>query len=324
MTHVGLLQGGLVSNAARQSFVDTVNLLLVNGTGDFLFGGLPDPVIVPGNSFFAESFTIEPIEKHQETFPTWHQIFIDTMFEKTADAMDVNCGGGLLAPFGDPTIAFPDLKLRSGIGIPDFLIKLPLLPITLPDLFEISPDFLLEFTTSFPTKLLPPNIPIPSIPFVPPPALPSIQFPAIPGIGLPFDIQSLPTLLGAPPSIPGLPLIIPPIQFNIKLPLPLLGFLFCAIIEAIPIIIGRLLLDIGGFIGALGKGPAGIILFVALIVLEVIGACLGIELKNVLTFLAGFLVYVEKLVLMLVVLLVGQIFGQGLLVKLVASTIGLV
>ena len=316
MTHVGLLQGGLISNEARQGYVDTVNLLLSNGTGDFLFGGLPDPVIVPGNAFFAESFAIEPIEKHQETFPVWHQIFIDTMFEKTAVAMDVNCGGGQLAPFGDPTVAFPDLKLKAGIGIPDFLIKLPLLPISLPDLFDIDVDFLADFTLNFPAGLLPPNIPIPAIPFLPPPSLPSIGLPTLPGIDLPFDLPSLPTFLFSP--------AIPPIQFNITLPLPVLGFLLCAIIEAVPIIIARLLLDIGGFIGALGKGPAGIILFVALIVLEVIGACLGIELKNVLTFLAGFLVYIEKLVLMLVVLLVGLIFGQGLLVKLVASAVGLV
>ena len=316
MTHVGLLQGGLVSNDARQSFVDLTNVLLANGTADFLFGGLPEPVVVPGNAFLAQSFNIKPIEKHAQTFPVWHQIFIDTMFEKTAVAMDVNCGGGQLAPFGDPTIAFPNLKLRAGIGIPDFLIKLPLLPASLPDLFDISPEFLLEFTANFPAGLLPPNIPIPSIPFLPPPTLPAIGLPAISGIDLPFDLPSMPSFLFSP--------AIPPLSFNITLPLPILGFLLCAVIKSVPIIIAKLLLDIGGFIGALDKGPAGIILFVAMIALEVIGACLGIELKNVLTFLAGFLVYVEKLVLMLIVLLVGMIFGQGLLVKLVATTIGLV
>lgn len=319
MTHVGLLENGTISDEARQAFVDLTNLLIGNGTGDFLFGSLPSPIVVSGNSLLANAFNITPIEKHQETFPAWHKIFIDTMYEKTAVALDVNCGGGNLAPFGDPTVAFPDLKLRAGVGIPDFLIGLPALPVSLPDLFDIDPDFLLDFTVNFPTALIPPNIPIPGIPFVPPPTLPAISLPTIPGISLPFDLPSLPSFLFTPP--------IPPININlpsITLPFPVLGFLLCAVIEAVPIIIAKVLLDQAGFLGALGKGPTGIIIFVALIVLEVIGACLGIELKNVLTFLAGFLVYIEKLVLMLIVLIVGLLFGQGLLVKLVAQVIGLV
>jgi len=320
LTHVGLLEGDKITPAARQAFVDAVNLLLQNGTSNFLYGGLPSELKVPGSELLSKSFNITPIEKHQQTFPAWHQTFIDTMFEKTAVALDVECGAGLIAPFGDPTVILPDLKLKAGIGIPEFVILMPGLPVTLPELFDIEitlPELIAEFSA----KVAIPNIPLP--PFLPLPEIPPVNIPIPPFPLLPkWNIPAVQLYFNIPPIPPIPPIPMP--NWNFQLPLPILAFLFCAVITAIPIIIAKLLLDPPGFLAAVAEGPVAIILFVLVIVLEVLGACLGIELKNVLTFLAGFLVYIEKLVLMLIVVIVGQIVGQGLLVQLVATSIGLV
>ena len=95
-------------------------------------------------------------------------------------------------------------------------------------------------------------------------------------------------------------------------------------LTAIPSILTTLLTDVDGFTSAITKGPVGLITFVSSVVIGAISGCLGIVLSSVLTFTAGFLVYINRLVLMLIVLTVGMLFGQGLLVKLVATSIGLV
>ena len=202
MSHVGLLTNGDISIGARVKFVDDVIGLLNNGTSEYMFGSLPDSLIFSGDDMLASKFDVKPIDEHMSTFPKWHDVFIDTMFKGVASAFDINCGGGQLAPFGDPTVAFPDIKLASGLTISEFVTNLALLPASLPKLFDIDEDFLIEFTAKFPGGLLPPNVPAPEIPFVPPPTLPTVEVPIIEGIKPSFDIQALPTFMFTPPIPP--------------------------------------------------------------------------------------------------------------------------
>ena len=67
MTDVGVLEGGKITAAARQSFIDDVNSLLLNGH-DGSFFPTPDTLFFEGGPFLSTSFNVQPIEKHQETF----------------------------------------------------------------------------------------------------------------------------------------------------------------------------------------------------------------------------------------------------------------
>lgn len=322
LTTVGLLQGGLISDAARQKFVDDTNTLLLNGNGDFLFGALPDAVIFEGNGFLSDSFNIQPITKHQQTFPVWHQIFIDKMYQDTANALDID-GSTPLAPVLDYTVPFAgfgfplrDLTLpefAAGMAIPDPTFQAQLQFFFDIDIGDLNLDLLLQLPT-----------------LIPPPLPPLPPFPALPPLPLDFSFD-LPLGFDLPtPQIPNLVLPpIPPIGFDLDiptLPLPVIGFVLCAVVKAIPAIFAILLAKAlaGELLTALSKGPVGLIIFVATVVIEAILSCLGINLKNVLTFLAGFLVYIKQLVLMLAVVLVGVVFGEGLLIQVAANAIGLI
>lgn len=317
LTTVGLLQGGEISDASRGSFVDDVNTLLLNGSGGFLLGGLPDPAVFKGDGFLHTSFAVQPLQKHIETFPVWHQVFIDTMFRDVANALDVD-GSTPLSPVLDYTLPFAafgfplkDLTLpqfAAGMAIPDPTFQTQFEFFFDVDPNDLTPQLLLDIAASIPL----PSVPIPPIPPIPP--LPADFAANIPNVGIP---QLPMPNLQLPP--------IPPFAFNITLPLPAIGFLFCAVVKALPVIFATLLARAmgGELIEALSKGPPGLIGFVAAVVIDAILSCLGIELKNVLTFLAGFLVFVERLILMLVVVLLGVVFGEGLLIKVAAKALGL-
>lgn len=316
LTSVGLLQGGLISDAARQRYVDDTNTLLLNGSGDFMMGSLPDPVLFPGVPFLSESFNVQPLEVHQATFPVWHKVFIDFMFQATANALDVD-GSTPLAPICDFTAPFAKFgfPLRD-ITIPDFAVGMalpdPTFQAHLEFFFDVDP---IEIPPLLPDLLLAVPIPTPTIPPIPP----------IPPLPLDFAFD-VPFGLSLPP-FPDLILPpIPPVEFDVTLPLPVVGFLLCAVVKAVPAILAALIAEAltGKLIEALAEGPVGLVAFVAAVVLDAVLSCLGINLKNVLTFLAGFLVYIERLVAMLVVVLVGCIFGEGLLIQVVAKALRLV
>lgn len=323
LTHVGLLTDDKISDAARQSFVDLVNVLLLNGSDNW-FGGAaaaPPAASFGGNSFFGKQFDIQPIEKHRETFPVWHKVFIDTMYEGVANALNVD-GRAPLLPILDPTVTFAPLNLKlKSLTIPDFAIGMALPPpAQIEYFFDVSPDDLLLLTPQIPDLLAKLPVGPPDIPMPPPlPGLPSF---AIPPYGLIIPIPfppAIPFVIPPIPPIPGIPNFLP-------LPFPVMGFLLCAIVKALPAIFAILIAKsiAGELITSLKDGPPGLIAFVAIVVIDAILSCLGINLKNVLTFLAGFLVFIEKLVLIIVTVLIGLIFGEGLLVQLVATAIGLV
>lgn len=320
MTHVGLLDGGTLTPAARQSFVDETIGLLENGTSDFLFGGLPVDLQFQGNPALAEGFKRDSIDEHQAAFPRFHQVWLDEMYQQIAIQFDVPCGVGSLKPaFIDPTVLFPDLKLKVGVGLPDLLV--PPTP-ALVSIFDLDAAAALQFPLDLTAKL--PTVvaelpPLPPIPPLPPVVIPPL--PPVPELNVDIDAAvkfnaslNLPTI----PPFPSLDIL--------PLPAPYLLFHNCVMIVGIPLIIGLLIAEGPNFPIALADSfPIGIILLVLGVVLAAIGTCLGVKLSGqLLSFVAAFLVFLKKLILMLIVLIVGLLLGQGLISKLVASGIGLV
>lgn len=248
LTGIGVLTAGQISDAARAAFVADVGLLLLKGNAKgstlvpigSLFS-LP-PVAgpnVPGFSGPEPLFWFNPdpaplaaLQVAALSDPTktgyWHAIFIDTLFQQVAVALDL--------PGNTPL--FPMFDISAPFGIP----PLPL-PFTLPDLaiaLDINPlpKLLLKLAglnikVSIPSVSIP-TIPIPQLPKLPPlPLLPDfllgmfqlpfkllLQVLVPPDISLVFDLPNLPaavfklafqlvldlfTALGLPSPFPLLP-----------------------------------------------------------------------------------------------------------------------
>ena len=316
LTTAGVLQGDLISSTARAAFLTDTTTLMRAGTAGFMFGVVPAAFTFAGSSFIADSFDVGDLAAHEAMYPVWHRIFIDQMFQRVAIALDVD-GSTPLSPIMDFTVPFAKLGLpQKSLSIDEFAAGMALVDPTfqtqLSYFCDVDPSI---FTPTFIVELIA-SVPLPSLPT---PPLPPI----------PFDVDSLAfdVPIGIPPvAIP--PLIIPPIPplpFDITLPTPIIGFDLCVVVKAIPIIFASLLAKaLGGeLIIALAKGPIGIVAFAAGIVFEAISACFGTDMKTAPSFIAGFLVFIERLVAMLLTVMVGVVFGEGLLVGVVASTLGL-
>lgn len=316
LTTAGVLQGGIITPAARQSFVDDVVNLLRVGDRDSMFGSLPPALRFDGEPFLCQSFDVSPISAHAATFPTWHKVFIDVMFQAVANALDVD-GAVPLSPVLDYTVPFAGLGLpRKTLDIQEFVVGMALVDPTFQmqlqyffdvDVDDITPELLLDISLAVPVPT-PPTVPVPPVGISPADLIfeVPVEFP-------PMQVPTLTTPLPPPLAFPG------------HLPVPAVGFVLCAVVEAVPKIFAILVAKAlaGELIKALAAGPAGIVTFVAAVVVEAIASCLGVELRNLLTFLAGFVVYIERLVAMLAVVLVGSIFGEGQLVVLLAQALKL-
>jgi hypothetical protein len=319
MTHVGLLENSSLSEGARSSYIDEVAFLLENGTNDFLFSSLPEDLKFEGNKELADSFKRDSLQEHQSTYPRYHQTWLDELYQQTATQFDIDCGAGSLKPaIIDPTVLFPDLKLKANVTLGDLLV--PPTP-ALANIFELDADAALKFVTDLPINLAAKvALPIPTPP--PPPQLPTVEIPSV-------DIQTpdvtLETQVKFNASLKVPPMTVPP-NVDIQLPNPYLLFFSCVMIIGIPLIIVQLIAQGLQFPIALADSfPIGIIVSVFGIVLAAVGACIGIKLSGqALTFVASFLVFLKKLTLMLIVLICGLLLGQGLISKLAASGIGLV
>jgi hypothetical protein len=316
LTSAGVLQGGLISDAARLSFVDDVVKILEIGSDNALAGSLPHSMNIVGSTFLSRNFAADSLEEHASRFPVWHKVFIDFMFQTTANALDID-GSMPLAPIVDYTAIF------SGFGFPqrqvslsEFAVGMMLVDPTFQtqlqfffdvDVLDITPELLVDIAAS---------IPIPSLPLPPIPQ---------PGLNL---VGSLPQFDPRFPSVDLSKLVVPtppPLQFPNVLPLPVIGFVLCAVIEAVPKVLGLLIARAmaGDLIKALADGPVGLTVFVGAVVIDAVASCLGVQLRNLGTFLAAFIVYIERLTAMLAVVLIGCIFGEGQLIVTTANALGL-
>lgn len=316
LTTAGVLQGDLISDTARAAFLSDTITLMRTGTAGFMFGMIPAALTFGASKFIADSFDVGALAAHQATYPMWHRIFIDQMFQRTAIALDID-GSTPLAPIMDFTVPFARfgftpkqldvMQFAAGMTLVDPTFQTQLSYFFDVDVSVFTPSFLVELLTSIP----PPSVP--GIPNVPLPFDASILTFDVPA-GLPA--VSLPQLI-VPPN--------PPLEFPSPLPTPVIGFDMCVVVKAIPIVFASLLVRaLGGeLITALSRGPVGLVGFAASIVFDAVSSCFGIEMRSAPSFLAGFLVFVERLVAMLLTVVVGVVFGEGLLVGVVASTLGL-
>lgn len=240
LTGIGLLQGGKLSQAARDAFVNDVLKLLAlgNASGKTLIpigslfplppiGGplVPNlnpfaPALEPIFWFGPDPFVAlqAPVLRDETQSPFWHQIFLDILFEQTAVAMDL--------PGNTPLFPIFDVSGAFGIDMP--------IPFTLPDLaIKLTAKLSFPFLPSLMIKLAGLGISLkPPILSLPIPPLPSINFqlppfPQLPDllIGLfllPFKLilsLLIPPNMSLVLNIPGLPSVVFKVAFQLLLDL---------------------------------------------------------------------------------------------------------
>jgi hypothetical protein len=227
LTGIGFLQGGKIAPSARSRYLAEVLALMATGNADGRGGS-------PSTKIFSSIVPLPPIAgpripnvitlKSEPLFhfepdpgatliaaqlndpknnPMWHTIFVDTLLEKTAVALDMP-GSTPLFPIFDVSGPF-GIDLPIPFALPELAAKLNLLP----------PELVIKLA-DLGIKLQPPSLPIPPIP----PDLPDLKLPSaqlvLPDlmlglIKLPFDILLklvLPPKLDLVLNLPGLPKVV--------------------------------------------------------------------------------------------------------------------
>lgn len=241
LTSIGLLESGKLTKKASDKFWDEVTALLilgnVNGKGmpNVITTVLPIPPVDPippilnvSTGKVEKVFWFEPdptatiaatFIKDRKNAEMMHIIFLDVLFEKTAQLLDMK-GQTPLAPIFDVSAVLPDINLPLPYTPPDLIAKLKITP---PEL----PKFLAKLGIKIPPD--PPSFPaIPTLPKLPTIAL---QLPAPPLIlelfieklfQLPFLVLKklfLPPNLSLITDLPNLPALVFKLAFDIVLSL---------------------------------------------------------------------------------------------------------
>lgn len=238
LTGIGLLEDGKLSKAGRTKYVTEVLGLLATGNHEGkggtpstrLFNSLvplppvdPLPPIVNVTTLAAEKlfwFDPDPLATlmaatlvDEKACPTWNLMFPDTLYAKTAQALDAN-GSTPLFPLFDASVAFPDIE-GFPITLPDLAVKANIMP----------PPKLLLKLADLGIELKMPSIPVPPIP----PPLPDFSLGFDASLGLKAAV-ALPELLIGLIKLPFdmlLQLVLPP---KIGLVLDLIQFKFDAVV----------------------------------------------------------------------------------------------
>lgn len=299
LTHAGLLQGGKLSQAAKDRYVTEVLALLVTGNADGQGGSpftrifnsivplppIPGPLIFNPSTLKEEPFFWfgpDPLAAvmstqlvNRDNNPVWHAIFVDLLYEKTALAFDL--------PGTTPLFPIFDISVPFGGALP--------IPFTPPDLaakLSVTPPELAVKLIGANLALSLPSIPVPPIP----PALPApidVSIVAnVPGfalmdlliglIKLPFDVM---TQLVLPPSID--------LVATVKLP-------------SLP----------------------GVVLKIAIDALLGLLTSLGMLVTIPRIFVASLLIYLKNIVGMLCADIVGMLLGAGDISNGIAGLTGLI
>lgn len=310
LTNLGILENGQISKKARDKFVEDVKFLIGNGNDGSFW-------IAPLEPFFPP-FGPAPDLENQEKYPIFHKVFIDTLYQKTAVAFDVN-GATPLFPVADPG-AF---AVQLGIPLPDISLEkaLSIFPVPTPqgilELLEVSVSDIPDILANLANIKVPPMPAPPGVPPIPSPNafLPDVSLPS----GLGFSIP--PSIPFAP--FPNFPVIPPPVTFDIHIP-SILGFLTC-LFSKLPLMTIAVIANSDKLLQALPKGPPGIVLFFAAIVVALILDCLaGLAINLFLSLIAAIVVYMKNLIIMLLLAMIASIIGDGIVVKGMADFLGLV
>lgn len=297
LTSVGILKGGKLSESIKNKYISEVKSLLGNGNPQ------NDPFwFVPIPPFFINPLPIPELEK-KEKFPIWHLIFIDTLLQGTAKALDLN-GSTPFFPVADPCniavqlgLPLPDLDLETSLSLPtpDVLLELlELDPLDIPDILA---------------KL--PEIQIPGIPS--PPSIPSIP---LPNLFIPTPILPISFSLAVPiPSLPPIPAPIFPDVPTFQIPtLAGMPSLMGCLLGAIPLIFLQVVIQFPKLTQSFSKGPQGIIEFFAGIIITIILACfeeLGLLVNTMLSFIAALVVYIKYLIIFCILAIIAALLGEG-------------
>jgi hypothetical protein len=198
LSGIGALDKGKISETARKKFVEEVSLLLVAGnlsgktlkpiSNIFPFPPVSGPLIPAVNQhlfWFDKFMTAESVIALQDRnkSPIWHQIFVDTLYQNTLQALDL-AGNTAIFPIFDPSAPF-GVELSYPFSQVDLIKAIKTTP----------PQFAAKVAKAG-IKLSIPSIPIPKIPSFSPT---TVQFKldgsfAITPSGLP-PIPQLPVLL---------------------------------------------------------------------------------------------------------------------------------
>lgn len=240
LTSVGLLSGGKLTKTARNRYIQEVIALLVTGNANG-HGGSPTtkifnslvplppvsgPTVQNVTTLSSEPlfwFSSDPgaalvatLLEDPKNNPFWHTIFLDTLYEKTAVALDAR-GTTPLFPIFDVSFPF-GIDLPIPFTLPELAAKLQL---TLPKLTLKLADLGIELKLpEIPLPPIPPNLTFPNFNFpFPHLALPDLL---IGLIKLPFDLLLklvLPPKIDLALNIPGLPAVVLNLALDIVLKL---------------------------------------------------------------------------------------------------------
>lgn len=299
LTHAGLLQGGKLSQAAKDRYVIEVLALLATGNADGqggspftrVFSSLVPLPPVPGPKVFDPStlraeqlfwFDADPLAAIMSTQlpdrannPVWHAVFIDLLYEKTAVSLDI--------PGTTPLFPIFDVSVPFGGTLP-----IPFTPPDLAALLKVTPPDLAVKLAGANLALSLPIVPVPPLPPVLPAPIDLSVIAHVPGfrlidlliglIRLPFDVMAQ---LVLPPSID--------LVATVKLP-------------ALP----------------------GVVLNIAIGILLDLLVSLGMVVTVPKIFIASLLIYLKNVVGMLCTDIVGMLLGAGDISNGIAGLTGLV
>lgn len=284
LTHVKLLDAnGKISDSGKNRFISEVIALVAAGNMDGKGVGIVDPawgVLAvpmppvpagiklpnPTTLKFEDLLWFDPdpllagiyaatLPDKAKT-PIWHTIFIDTLYEGVANALNLNgstpalpiADWSFVAPGFDPNLSLACLALKLNLPSYKFILKLPSIGIPIPPIPPLPIPLPIKLPT-IPFPLIPPEIKF---------TLPKIFFDFIFGIPkIAFDLFLKLPPFPIPPKLPDiiLKLVIPIFELFLKLPIfeALVPKLFIAsILILIKNIVGMLLCDIIGML--LGTG----------------------------------------------------------------------
>lgn len=272
LTHVGLLKDGKISQKAKDRFIDSVVAVVAGGNNNGKMPGVipidpslptfldlvgvgmpPSPAGVKFLNFstfkMEDQFWFDPDPvlavlytdmKNIEKYQPWHSVWIDTLYEGMANALDV-VGNTPFFPLIDWTFAFPGISIPLNLGLQfvSYMLNLPTL------------DFMVKLPgIGF---KIPPTLP----PFPPSFKLPTLSLPSL-SLDINFNLKILFELFLKLPSIIldlivkfpninlpmfGLPSLVIKLIFNLILP-------FFKIVPIVPkLIVATLLVLIKNLVG---------------------------------------------------------------------------
>lgn len=216
LTSVGLIEGGKISKQSRDAFIDDVTGLLLTGNHDGKGGSIKIKIF---NSLFplpptpGPSIKIDTTGKLENLFwfdpdpyallskevlinseKIWQKVFIDLLYETTANLLDIP-GATPLLPVFDITAGIPGkIEIKPGATLNEIITQAIPTPDKLIELLKPTPPDPSGLLIKLADLNLKPSIPTPPVPVIPTTLLSNIVT-QIPGLSIgdlpPMAIQDL-------------------------------------------------------------------------------------------------------------------------------------